>query len=182
MSNLWKQRLQKRLKFIRLQKRHDLRMRMHKDTIKDNKRNLMLNYYLVQYDRKTKKWSSPRKTKDIDRALDDWGNYSQALFNWDGVWRIQRAALPKPRNLCNIRTRGAGKPSMLLCLCRKMVRSWLWFNWFLYIVIGYHSVYGSCGTLNQTQRSMIIIAGDAAEDEKNEKVLIKKGRDGFLLK
>ena len=42
-----------------------------KDTIKDNKRNLMLNYYLVQYDRKTKKWSSPRKTKDIDRALDD---------------------------------------------------------------------------------------------------------------
>ena len=28
---------------------------------------------------------------------------------------------------------------------------------------------------------MIIIAGDAAEDEKNEKVLIKKGRDGFLL-
>ena len=71
MSNLWKQRLQKRLKFIRLQKRHDLRMRMHKDTIKDNKRNLMLNYYLVQYDRKPKKWGSPRKTKDIDRALDD---------------------------------------------------------------------------------------------------------------
>jgi hypothetical protein len=29
---------------------------------------------------------------------------------------------------------------------------------------------------------MIIIAGDAAEDEKIEKVLIKKGRDGFLLK
>ena len=64
-----KRKLKKKLRFLEMQRQHDMRMRNRQLKDKQFKDNLMLDYYMVRYNPKTKKWESARKTKDIESVL-----------------------------------------------------------------------------------------------------------------
>ena len=70
LDNIFKKKLQKKIRFYNMQKRHDMRAKEREIKDKKFKTNLMLDWYMVKYNRKTKEWESKRKTNDIDGLLD----------------------------------------------------------------------------------------------------------------